>query len=210
LRQACRRDKLYDSQIQETQEWSRDISHFLATFNAFGAAISYTTLFSATRGSLVLMSWSFTTFFVAFLLPAGCQGVLGWAAAVPSNIRFTSRRKYHIIIGVAIFFSSMSTIVAVFLLLCSVYHLHVPGDPPQAGPHEDPQHLTGAALNSSVKWSSALAMVVMSSIFAVFFMVNLLVLWGNGWKRFTETYCHFQHNLHKKYSEDTNDRIFPW
>jgi len=193
----------------EMQSWSSDVAHCMMTFNGIGAAVTYTTIFSATRGSLALMSWSFATFFVALVLPAGIQGFLAWATTVPSNTRFPSQQMYNIFVGIAMGISWMSSIVAVHLLLFSVYYLCSPEDAlVEAVPHEIAQQLTDAVPTNVVKWPSLLAIVILSSSCALILLTHLGLLWGNGWKCFAKVYYHEKPK--ENVDHEISDRTFPW
>lgn len=206
--------ELMISLIKETQRWSKDMSNFLITFNGVGAAMSYSTIFrclclwsccsyaellydSANRGSLAIVSWAFALFCMAFLVPIVFQCLLGWAAAMPSTTHFSSRKKYNVFVGAMILFSFTSTIIAVYLLLLSVFFLR-----------DASLNLGHVLPSSAMQWSSASAISLLSFCCLFILLSNLMILWGNGWENFVQTHCHTK-SQGKDYGLG-DESEFPW
>jgi len=141
------------------------------------------------------MSWSFTIFCLAFLLPVAVQALLGWAVAMPTATKFSSRTKYNVFFGIISIISLISTMGAVFLLLLSVFHLHVSGN--ASAPSVDTS-------TSATRWPSVVAIAVLSGSCLLIVLANLLVIWGNGWSHFAHVHSQSQRKEHS--STDG----FPW
>ncbi|KAF9236808.1 hypothetical protein BU15DRAFT_63737 [Melanogaster broomeanus] len=55
----------------------------ITTASAFGAGITYTTVFSASRGNIGLMCWAFALFDVGFIISLFVRSSLAWCSRVP-------------------------------------------------------------------------------------------------------------------------------
>ncbi|KDQ12179.1 hypothetical protein BOTBODRAFT_189444 [Botryobasidium botryosum FD-172 SS1] len=60
-----------------------DLCDSIGTASVFGAGITYTTIFSAPRGNLSLMCWSFALFDVGFIITILARMILKWASRLP-------------------------------------------------------------------------------------------------------------------------------
>jgi hypothetical protein len=143
--------------------------------------------YSAARGSLALMSTAFTLFSMAFILPGAMQGVLAWASTMPTRTKFSSRKKYNIIIGIMLTFGWVSTFAAVYILLLSVYFLPV-----------SRKESTGAEFSSATRWSSVAAIAALSFSSCLVLGTNMMVLLQNGWGLFINIHFHNQDPKQKK------------
>lgn len=132
---------------------------------------------------------------MGFVLPLGVQGTLGWLATMPLGMRFTSRKKYNTFIGMMIVFFLISTCAALYLLLLSVYYLHCSRDDTA-----EPM----AFNNDGIRWSSLVAIVVLSAAYFVLLISNVLLLWGNGRRAFADVVT--RNNLKPRRDLD----VFPW
>jgi len=73
-------------------EWSKIASEAysglftsMTAIGFVGAGLTYSTIFSASRGDIGLMSWSFALFIVVMIVPAFTQTALGYAAKLPAQ-----------------------------------------------------------------------------------------------------------------------------
>jgi hypothetical protein len=139
--------------------------------------------YSAGRGSLALMSTAFTLFCMAFILPGAMRGLLAWASTMPTHTKFTSRKKYNIIIGILLTLGWVSTFAAVYILLLSVYFLPV---------SRSGKESTGAEFSSATRWSSLAAIAALSFSSCLGLWTNMMVLWKNGWGLFLNIHFHNQ------------------
>ncbi|KAF8692075.1 hypothetical protein AX14_002632 [Amanita brunnescens Koide BX004] len=93
--------------------------------SGIGAGFTYTTIFSATRGSIALMSWAFIFFLAGFLIPTLAQVLFSWTATMSPGIRFRYPQrifnKLGEFLGIAILGGVLSTVAAIFLILLSLY-----------------------------------------------------------------------------------------
>ena len=162
-----------------------------------GAAITYTTIFrflffflllfslyfqfsipffSATRGSIGLMSWAFVLFLMGLTLPMGSQILLSWAAAMPPTTRFPAimLKSWRFIVTASILSSILWMVGAIFLLLISIYQVRY--TPVASG---DSVGLIFTSAPRNAFWLS-IACISLGCLHLI--KVHLLFIWGNNWE----------------------------
>ena len=79
---------------------------------------------SAMRGSLGIMSWSFSLFCIAFTVPAAIQFFIGVASAMPMETKFPKLKMLDVIISMVLSLSYIFSVIATYLLVVSVYYIN--------------------------------------------------------------------------------------
>ncbi|KAF5357703.1 hypothetical protein D9758_007536 [Tetrapyrgos nigripes] len=89
----------------------------IAGASVFGAGITYTTIFSGTRGNIGLMCWAFTLFNVAFVIAIVVRSILIWCSRLPlPNKTFATALFWEVMIQFALILAFGSTTAALLLL----------------------------------------------------------------------------------------------
>ncbi|KAF8979946.1 hypothetical protein BDQ17DRAFT_1439201 [Cyathus striatus] len=108
------------------------LSAALLTLSTIGAGLVYSTIFSASRGNIGLMSFTFPLFTVGFLIPGVIQLVLHRASDLSNEVSFASQAFWKAVIVVFMFFASIAVMVAITILNATIFLLK-PGLPRDAG-----------------------------------------------------------------------------
>jgi len=82
----------------------------------------YATIFSAVRGDIGLVAFTFPLFSIGFLVPAAIQIALSWASNQPTT-PFASQLFWRIAIGIFMVFSTLSVAAAITILNVTVFSL---------------------------------------------------------------------------------------
>ncbi|KDQ09675.1 hypothetical protein BOTBODRAFT_178890 [Botryobasidium botryosum FD-172 SS1] len=150
-----------------------DLCDSIGTASVFGAGITYTTIFSAPRGNLSLMCWSFALFDVGFIIAMLVQTILKWASRLPlPEKQFATTRYWDLVIDTALIIAFGSASVAIFLLNLTIFQLVFPE------PAQDTVQLNTPPAPSAIFSISILA----GSIFTVV-VILILSNWADGPKR---------------------------
>ncbi|KAF8336047.1 hypothetical protein F5887DRAFT_603415 [Amanita rubescens] len=163
---------------KEIQVRSKDMCALLTSVCGVGAAITYTTIFSAVRGSVGLMSWAFTFFLMGFTLPTGSQMALSWAAAImPPNTKFPSSLLTFWAFNAAatIVWGVLCTVFAVFFLLASLYEI-------QYSPVASGESSALLIFTNSPKYAFWLAVSCISIGCLHIIGLNLVLICCNSWE----------------------------
>ena len=109
--------------------WCGDylLNHFqvfrVYTVPTSGAQFLFTS--SATRGSIVFMSWAFIFFLAGFLVPSIIQVAFSWGAKMPRAIKHPKifKKLGEFLVSFAVFFGLFCMAAAVWLTLLSMYEV---------------------------------------------------------------------------------------
>ncbi|KAF8332455.1 hypothetical protein F5887DRAFT_996890 [Amanita rubescens] len=149
---------------------SEDVCTWVATLCGVGAAFTYTTIFSATRGSIGFMCWAFVLYLTGLVLPMGIRALLSVAETLISHFTGAgtqlppSRRQlklaesclsFIMLIG---YFSAAS---AVFITLIPLYGL-------QYSPITSGASATTLLFTNSPRNAFWLAMSITSFIYLIY------------------------------------------
>ncbi|KDQ09676.1 hypothetical protein BOTBODRAFT_523585 [Botryobasidium botryosum FD-172 SS1] len=150
-----------------------DLCDSIGTASVFGAGITYSTIFSAPRGNLSLMCWSFALFDVGFIITTLVRTILKWASRLPLlEKQFATTRYWDLVIDTALIIAFGSASVAFFLLNLTIFQLAFPE------PAQDTVQLDTPPAPSAILSISVLA----GSIFTVI-VVLILSSWADGPRR---------------------------
>jgi len=151
-----------------------DLCTVTSGVSGIGAGFTYATIFSATRGSIALMSWSFIFFLAGFLIPTLAQVLFSWTATMSPGIRFRYPqrifKKFGEFLGIAILGGVLSTVAAIFLILLSLYGIRYSPDISGAAP--------GTFFTNSV-WIACLVALSISSFYALLFILYVVLFLSN-------------------------------
>jgi len=177
---------------KEVQARSNDLCVLVTSIGGIGAAISYTTIFSATRGSIGLMSWAFVLFLMGLTLPMGSQILLSWAAAMPPTTKFPAimLKSWRFVVTASILSSILWTVAAIFLLLISLYEIQY--SPVASG---DSAALVFTNAPRTAFWL-AIACISLGCLHLI--KVHLLVIWENSWESIATIYLISDHHIESK------------
>ncbi|KIM28528.1 hypothetical protein M408DRAFT_23584 [Serendipita vermifera MAFF 305830] len=88
-----------------------------------GTGLVYATIFSATRGDISYMSFTFPLFSIGFVIPAVIQASLSWASHLHEEVEFASQPFWTAIIICFLLFSAICVLGAIAVLNLTVYWL---------------------------------------------------------------------------------------
>jgi len=157
---------------KKTKESTETLSAVLVTVGAFGAGITYTTIFSAMRGSIALMSWSFTLFCTTFLTSAFVQGFLAWVLNTPRDAKIPSPKLSQFIVGTLLQLSTLLATIGFILLLLTIHLLAASPDP--TGNSTDLGH------TNAPRWASLTAITVIGIGALLSFVPDAMLIHRNG------------------------------
>jgi len=167
---------------KEVQARSQDLCVLVTSIGGFGAAITYTTIFSATRGSIGLMSWAFVLFLMGLTLPMGSQILLSWAVAMPPTTKFPAimLKSWRFIVTTSIVSSILWTVAAIFILLISIYQVQY--SPVASGDS------AAVEFTNAPRYAFWLAIACVSIGCIHLIKVHLLFIWQNSWESLSAIY----------------------
>lgn len=112
------------------RDWARilrpsldDICTAILTVSSVGTGLVYATVFSASRGNVSYMSFTFPLFSVGIIVPIIIQVALRWAAHLSHEVEFASQKVWTILIIIFLAFATACDMVAIGILNLTVYWL---------------------------------------------------------------------------------------
>jgi len=100
----------------------RNLVQALLTICFVGAGLTYTSIFSATRGDIGLMAWAFSLFLLGMVVAVAIQAILVQCARL-EDYPFTSQRLWEVVLGVFVYSACLAVAIATCLLLLTVFRL---------------------------------------------------------------------------------------
>ncbi|EED82183.1 predicted protein [Postia placenta Mad-698-R] len=108
---------------QKTLENHKDLIEALYQVSFVGAGLTYSTIFSATRGNIGLMCYAFALFNCGFTIPMVSIALLKWAASRPREALFASPKIWSALLNVFLYVSGTAIAVAICLLNVTIVFL---------------------------------------------------------------------------------------
>lgn len=108
---------------QKTLENHKDLIEALYQVSFVGAGLTYSTIFSATRGNIGLMCYAFALFNCGFTIPMVSIALLKWAASRPREALFASPKIWSSLLNVFLYVSGTAIAVAICLLNMTIVFL---------------------------------------------------------------------------------------
>ncbi|GBE84561.1 predicted protein [Sparassis crispa] len=102
----------------------RHLMNALCQISFVGAGLTYTTIFSATRGNLGLMCYSWGLFNCGFIIPLSGLSLLKWASTRSRETLFASPQVWSLLLSIFIYLSVIAVAAALCLLNVSIIVLH--------------------------------------------------------------------------------------
>ncbi|KAH7907042.1 hypothetical protein BJ138DRAFT_544057 [Hygrophoropsis aurantiaca] len=147
----------------------------LAQVAFVGAGLTYTSIFSATRGNLGIMCYAFALFDCGFIFPTVALALLKWASCRSKDALFACPQIWSMILSVFIYGSVVAVGVAICLLNVSIMDLYFPVG-------NDGQRMdSGLQLDIPPKPAGMFALVYTGVTGAVISVALLLHYMVNGW-----------------------------
>jgi len=158
-----------------THKNTEHVAEALAAISFVGAGLTYTTIFSSTRGNLALMCYAFALFGIGFVVPIITQGLLKWGSRLPEETVFLRQKFWRFMLSFCIGIAVLSVAAATLILDITIFQLTGPSDAAHAsdgGDDSTPQ--LGAHSSASISF----AFLVLS--FVVIVAALGLYVGGNG------------------------------
>ncbi|TFK51563.1 hypothetical protein OE88DRAFT_1562020 [Heliocybe sulcata] len=102
------------------------LSNVLAQLSLAGAALTYSTIFSATRGSVGHMSLAFAFFNFGFVIPMVSQALLKWAARRDRKSKLLRPMLWSLVLCFFIYVSVIVVAAAICILSLTIFYLQFP------------------------------------------------------------------------------------
>jgi len=116
-------------------DWANDawsaydnLINAITTVCGLGAGLTYTSIFSASRGDIGWMSWAFSLFVVGLVVATTVQALLVWCTRL-KNYPFSTPVVWEFMLGVGVYGAVGSVIAAICFLMVSVVQLDGPDSP---------------------------------------------------------------------------------
>lgn len=103
----------------------QDLMTALCSISLVGAGLTYTTVFSASRGNLGLMCYAWALFNCGFIIPMASLSLLSWASRRSRATLFASPKIWSLLLNFFIYISVIAVAAALVLLNVSIIDLHV-------------------------------------------------------------------------------------
>ncbi|KAL6302081.1 hypothetical protein BKA93DRAFT_737626 [Sparassis latifolia] len=110
--------------LQKSLDIHRHLMNALCQISFVGAGLTYTTIFSATRGNLGLMCYSWGLFNCGFIIPLSGLSLLKWASTRSRETLFASPQVWSLLLSIFIYLSVIAVAAALCLLNVSIIVLH--------------------------------------------------------------------------------------
>ncbi|KIK02431.1 hypothetical protein K443DRAFT_677665 [Laccaria amethystina LaAM-08-1] len=150
----------------ELRDWAKAMSDVyyhvatgLITISLAGAAIVYSKIFSAARGNIGLMVFTFSLFSVGFIIPALIQLGLFWAQLSLYRVPFASQTFWRIVIGAFMALSFLAVGSAIIILNITVFDL---------GKNTD-------VLTDSIPRSASITVFAFSGLLVLIFLLSMML-----------------------------------
>jgi len=150
-----------------------DLCNGIGGASIFGAGITYTTIFSGSRGNIGLMCWAFALFDIGFILTLLVRSILTWFSGLPlPGKQFATTLFWEFAIQTTLILALASTTIAIFLLNLTAYLIVYPGGGGQGNP----------AWNIPPKPSAIMSIVALAGAVSTVAICLLLSWWSNNFK----------------------------
>ncbi|KAF8989791.1 hypothetical protein BDQ17DRAFT_1372789 [Cyathus striatus] len=186
----------FTKQFKGLRDWAQKISPVvdyistaLVILSTAGAGLVYSTIFSASRGNIGLMCFTFPLFTVGFLVPAIIQVILKWAARLSHEIVFASQKFWKVVIIIFMSFASAAVMIAITILNATIFFLEPESSSPQgADAGQDP----GGELDMTnvLQVPGIIAFALSGVIFMLLAVAFVLCAFARGPKRFMNSLIH--------------------
>lgn len=102
----------------------KHVIEVISQMSFIGAGLTYSSIFSATRGNLGLMCYAFALFNCGFVLTLATLTLLIWASKRPRQVPISSPRIWSIFLNFFLYISLASVATAICLLNITIIRLH--------------------------------------------------------------------------------------
>jgi len=149
----------------DTWESYSDLVQTISAICFVGSGLTYTTIFSATRGNIGLMSWAFSFFIVGLIITITVQAFLVQCSRL-ENYPFSTQGLWELVLGVFVYSAILAVVAAMCLLLFTIRELPIGHDQlPTFGVSSYPPAVLGLS-------AIGIGMLVASVVVGVFALAN--------------------------------------